>query len=141
MRCRDDFAGTHSLCHPKPGIEGVIAIADEVSGRLIPGEGFAQLLNRPRCGGMLHNGHEHDAPALVGENHEDEQQTARHGRYYEEVCGHDLPNVVRQKGAPGLGHWPPAPDHVLRDRVLRDVNSEFQQFAVDSRRAPERKGF
>jgi hypothetical protein len=44
---------------------------------------------------MLSHGHMHDAPALVGEDHQNEQQAARRGRYHGEIRGHHLSDVIR----------------------------------------------
>lgn len=50
----------------------------------------------------VRDGHVHQAPALMGEDHEDEQQAARRGRHHEEVRGHDLPDVIVHGRAPRL---------------------------------------
>jgi hypothetical protein len=43
-----------------------------------------------------------------------------------------------QKGPPSLARRRPPFDHVLGDARLRDLKPEFEQFAVDARRAPKR---
>ena len=60
----------------------------------------------------------YDAPALVGEDHQNEQQAARRGRHHEEIRGHDLSDVIRQElamgdrvviiGSPEAARAPPA---------------------------------
>jgi len=89
---------------------------------------------------MLGHSHMHDPPALVGEDHQDEQQAARRGRHHEEIRGYHLPDVIRQERAPRLGRRAPRADHVFRDGRLTDVNAQFQQLAVDPGSAPERVG-
>lgn len=76
-----------------PPIERVIAIPEEVSRGLVPGERFAQLLGGPRRGGMVGDGDVHDASALVRDEHQDEQQTARRRGDDEEVGGHHRKGV------------------------------------------------
>jgi hypothetical protein len=63
---------------------------------------FAQLLGGPRRGGMAGDGDVHDASALVRDEQQDEQQTAGRRRHDEEIGGHHLSEVIRQKRAPGL---------------------------------------
>jgi len=46
----------------------------------------------------------------------------------------DLPEVIREKGAPGLRGWPAVASHVFPDAGLTDINPELQQFAMDPRR-------
>lgn len=51
---------------------------------------------------MVGDGHMHDAPALVGEDHQDEQQATGRRRHDEEVRSGDLAEVIRQEPAPRL---------------------------------------
>ena len=51
---------------------------------------------------MVGDGHMHDASALMGEDHQDEQQATGRCRHDEEVRGGDLVEVIRQEGAPRL---------------------------------------
>jgi len=56
----------------------------------------------------------------------------------EEVGGHDLGDVIREKRAPRLGGRAPTPHHGLRDSRLADRDSELEEFAVNSWGAPQR---
>jgi len=51
---------------------------------------------------MVGDRHIHDAPTLVGEDHQDEQQATRRRRHDEEVRSDDLAEVIRQERAPRL---------------------------------------
>ena len=51
---------------------------------------------------MVGDGHMQDTAALVGDDHEDEQQATRRRWHDEEVRGGDLVEVIRQEGAPRL---------------------------------------
>ena len=111
---------------------------EQVARRLVPRKRLAQLLGRPRRRRMCGNRDMPDASPIVGEEHEDEQEAIGHGRDHEEIGRHDLADVIRQERAPGLGGrlaWAP---HVFRDRRLTDVDLQFQQFAMNPRRAPTR---
>jgi hypothetical protein len=46
--------------------------------------------------------------------------------------------VVMQEGAPSLGWRSTTLDHVLRDAGRSDLEAELEQFAMDSRRSPQR---
>jgi hypothetical protein len=67
----------------------------------------------------------HDPAAFVRQDHEHEQEPARRSRYDEEVGGGDLLDVVCEERAPRLRRRRGWPRHVLRDRCLRDVETEL----------------
>ena len=46
--------------------------------------------------------------------------------------------MIMQKSAPPLARRSPSPDHVFGDAGLRNLKPEFEQFAVDARRAHSR---
>ena len=74
----------------------------------------------------------------MGEEHQHEQEAVGRRRDHEEIGRDDLADVIPQECAPGLRGRPAPTCHVFRHRRLRDVDPEFQQFAVDPRRAPAR---
>jgi len=57
------------------GGERVIAIPEEILRRFIPRKRLAQLLRGPRRGRMVGDGHVDNTPALVSEDHQDEQKS------------------------------------------------------------------
>jgi hypothetical protein len=79
-----------------------------------------------------------DTSPIVGEEHQDEQEAGGHGRDDEEIGRHDLADVIPQERAPGLRGRPAPATRVFRDGRFTDVDPEFQQFAVNPRRAPAR---
>jgi hypothetical protein len=60
-----------------------IAIAQEIPWSLVPGKGFDHLLRRPLGGRMLGDVEVYDTPPLMGEDDEDEEHAACHGRHRE----------------------------------------------------------
>jgi hypothetical protein len=74
----------------------------------------------------------------LSEEHQDEQEAIGRGRDHEEIGRHNLADVIPQERAPGLGRRLVVATHVFRDGRLTDVDSEFQQFAMNPRRAPAR---
>jgi len=138
VRRGEHFLNPHGLRRGLQGVERVIAIVDQVSRRLVPREGLAKLLGRPRRRRMRGDRDVPDASPIVGEEHQDEQEAAGRGRDHEEIGRYDLADVIPQERPPGLrGRLAPAP-HVSRDRRLTDVEPEFQQFAMNPRRPPTR---
>lgn len=90
----------------------------------------------------------HDASAIVGQHHQDEQEAARHGRHHEEVGRRELFPVIRQEGAPCLGRsgtvagnggpciWRRSPDR-CRSRV--SARSETRTDIIGKQRIHDRR--
>ena len=89
---------------------------------------------------MLRHSNMHNASAVVGEEHQNEQQPACRCRDDEKVGCDELLHVVRQEGAPRLRGWDLSADHVFRDGCLRDREAKLEQLPVNARRTPERIG-
>jgi len=71
-RCREHFLDPDRLRGDLQAVERVIAIVEQVSRRLVPGKGLAQLLGRPRRRRMRGDRHVPDASPIVGEEHRHE---------------------------------------------------------------------
>src|SRR5260370_33011870 len=82
----------------------------------------------------------HRASPIMAKNHEGAQELKRDGGHDEQVYGDQVLGVVFEKGSPLLGGRLLVPDHVLGDRSLRHLYTEFQEFAMDARRTPARVG-
>jgi hypothetical protein len=68
----------------------VIAIVDYlISSGLVPQKRVTQLLGRPRRRRLRGDGHVSDASSIVGEEHQDEQETVGRSRDPEEIGGDD----------------------------------------------------
>jgi hypothetical protein len=77
-----------------------------------------------------------DVVPSVAEDHEAVEDAEGGRRDGKEVDAGGAVHVVLQEGAPGL-RWRLVPvRHVLGDRGLGDGDTELEQLAVDSRRAP-----
>ena len=79
-----------------------IAIVQEIPGRLVLRKGVSQLLCRSGRCWMRGDRHVGNSSAVVGEDDQYEEQPECHRRYYEEVGGHDLAHVIREKRPPQL---------------------------------------
>ena len=69
---REYFLDSHRLRGGLQAVERMIAIMEQLSRRLVPRKGLAQLLGRPRGRRMRGDRHVPDAPPIVGEEHQDE---------------------------------------------------------------------
>jgi len=120
------------------GAVDLIPIPNEVLRRLIPGECLGQLACDPFSRRVCCDVDPDQVSAVQPNNDEGIEQIEANGRNNEQVHGGNVRRVVPQKGAPSLA-WRSTPlDHVLGDSRLRDLKSELEQFAVDTRRTPKR---
>jgi hypothetical protein len=71
---------------------------------------------------------------------QDEQDAKRRGWYGEKIDCDDVAQVVVEKSPPGLRWRLASPGYQPRNGSLGDFNAELLQFAMDSRRAPQRVG-
>ncbi|MGH7006117.1 MAG: hypothetical protein ACREIP_19410, partial [Alphaproteobacteria bacterium] len=53
------------------------------------------------------------------------------------IDGRDVGSVIAQEGAPTLGRWPAALDHVLGDCRLGHLEAELWELAVNAWRSPQ----
>jgi hypothetical protein len=100
-------------------------------------KGLKKLLRGPFCGGMRRDVEVNDAAALMRENEEDVENAEGDCRDGEEIDRSKLLGVVLQKCSPSLRGWFGMSGHVLSDGCLGDIDTEFEQFAMDTRSAPE----
>jgi hypothetical protein len=124
-RCREHVLNPERLRGEPQAIECVIAIVEQVSRRVVPRKGLAQLLGRPRRCWMRRHGDVPDASPIVGEEHQDEQEAVGRSRDLEEIRRHDLADVVPQECAPGLRRRLASEPNVFRNGRLTDVDPQF----------------
>ncbi len=110
---------------------------EQISWRGLPRKRFSDLLGGPRGGRMCSDGDVHDAPSMVGEHDQHEQQQARGRRHHEKIGGRDLLQVIRQEGAPGLRRPSRKAGACILRRWLDHGDAKLQEFAVNSRCTPE----
>jgi len=79
----------------------------------------------------------HDAPALVVQDDEHEQEPKRSSRYNEEIDGRQAAHMVAAECLPGLRRRLRVSDHVLGNSGLTDLDPKLEKFAVEARCAPQ----
>ncbi len=94
------------------------------------------LPSGPDCGGMARDVEVEEFAAVMPQDDEDEEEAEGDGGDKEEVDGHHVAKVGRQKGPPRRGGAPRGSAHVLGDRELGDVVPEEGKFGLDPPPAP-----
>jgi len=77
-----------------------------------------------------------NATTIMGQHEKHVEDLETDGRDGEEIDGDELRDVVLEEGAPSLRRWLAATHHVFAHAGLADVDTEFEQFAVNSRCTP-----
>jgi hypothetical protein len=102
----------------------------------IPGECLKDLICGPFCSWMgCHIEMQHTS-TVVRHNEEYEQDSKADCRDHQEIDGYHCFEMIFKKCAPGLRRWFATAGHVFGDSSLRHFDAKFQQFPVDTRRAP-----
>ena len=138
-RCRADGRETEGFDgSTERWVEGRVAIVEEEPRVRVVGEGLAELLSGPGGRGVLRHIDMQDAPPVVSQDDEDEEEPAGERGHREEVDGDGRADMVLKECPPGLRGWRPPARHQPGDCPLRYLESQLQQLAVNARRAPER---
>src|SRR6267143_1269260 len=136
---REDFGDPQAL-HAVPKLLAVdlVAVAQEIGRCGVVRESVHDLLGGPVGGGVLGHVEMDDAPAMVGEHDEDEEDAEASGGHGEEIDRDQVPDVIGQKRPPGLrGRGAPLREQP-RDGAFGHIDAELQELTMDSRGAPER---
>ena len=79
-----------------------------------------------------------DAPTMVSEHDENEEDAQAHGGHREEIEGDQVPDIVSKERPPGLGPRGASLWEQAGDGALGHIDAELEKLAMDSRGAPER---
>jgi len=122
-RC-EDFVDLHAL-HSGPKLLAVdlVTVAQEIGRRGVVREGVHELLGGPVGGGVLGHVEVDDAPAMVGEHDEDEDDAEPRGGHGEEIDRDQVPDVIGQKRPPGLTGWDARHREQPRDGAFGQIPS------------------
>ena len=117
---------------------GRVTVADEVAWRLVPRECFGDLSGDPFGGRICSHIGPDEPSALQTQDDQPVEKFEPDGRNDEQIDGGDVGGVIAQERSPTRRGWATTSAHVLGDSRLSDVDAEFQQLAMDARRAPKR---
>src|SRR5215813_941095 len=123
---------------PEGIAEDSIAVAQQVTWKLVKGERFSQLLSGPLRGWVGSHIAVDNATAVVGRHQKHVKNLEANGRHSKEVDGHQLLQVILQEGAPSLRRRFAAAHHVFAYAGLADVDTELEQLTVNPGCAPTR---
>src|SRR5215471_2520006 len=115
-----------------------ITISQQIFRCGVERKGFQHLLRGPFRRRMSRDIEMDDASAIMCENDKHEKNFKPSSVDREEVDRSQLRYVIVKERSPRLRWWLGMSDQVFGNRSLRDLNSEFEQFAVDPRRTPKR---
>ena len=117
-----------------------VAVTDQIPGNRIPRKRSDELSAGPFSRWMFGDVKVNDAPPIMGEHEEHEQDAEPDGGHREEVDGDQALEVIVEERPPTRARWFPVADHVLGDRRLGQIDAEFQELAVNPGSAPQRVG-
>jgi hypothetical protein len=137
---REDFRDLPAL-HTMPEVFAVdpVSIAQEIGRRGVVRESVHDLLGGPVGGGALGHVEVDDAPAMVSEHDEDEEDAQAYGRHHEEIEGDQIADMVGEERPPRLGRRGAPLGKQSGDGALGHIDAELEELTMDSRRA--QRGF
>jgi hypothetical protein len=139
VRRRENLLDPHALhAVPKWLAVDLVAVAEEIGRGGVFREGVHDLLGDPVGGGVLGHVEVDDAPSMVSEHDDDEEDAEASGGHGKEVDRDQVPDMVSQERSPGLGGLGTALRDQARDGALGHVEAKLQELAMDSWGAPER---
>src|SRR5215469_16128129 len=107
-------------------------------GARVPWERFSDLARQPLGRRVAGHRKPQQLPTFVAENKKCKEPLKRNRRNHEQINRRNPLHMIAKEGLPSL-QWPIPPRyHVHGNRGLGDRDAEFEQFAVDLGRAPQR---
>ena len=133
VRRREDFTDAHAL-HALPEHVTVdrVAVAEEIGRRGVVREGVHDLLGGPVGRGVVGHVEVDDAPAMVNEHDEHEEDAQARGGNREEVEGDQISDMVGEERPPRLRRLGTPLRHQPGDGSLGHADTELQELAMDS---------
>jgi len=116
--------------------EDRVPVPQQVARNFVIGKCIPQLLARPLGGRMGGYIEVKNAATIMGQYQKHVEDLEANCGDREEIDGDELRDVVLQECAPSLRRRLPAAQHVFADARLPDVDTEFEQLAVNAWSAP-----
>ena len=102
-RCRWSVADAYGCETSSYGVTiGGVPVADEVLGRLLPGEGFGDLAGDPVGSGVGRDVDPNQVPSLEPDDHQAVEQFEAGGGHDEQINRTNLRDVIAQETLPAL---------------------------------------
>src|SRR2546425_154712 len=118
-----------------------VSITNQITRHLLLRKCFDHLLCRPSRRRMLGDIKVNHSPSFMRQNNKHKQHTQPGCRYREEVDRHEIADMVVQKGSPSLGGASAPFRHESGNGTFGNLDSQLEQFPMDSGCAPAQIGF
>src|SRR6267378_788093 len=118
-----------------------ISITNQIARRLILRKGFDNLLCRPSRCRMFGDIKMDQSASFVRQNNEHKQYAQSSRRYREEVDRHEIAYVIIEEGSPSLRRRGPSFRYESGNCTFGNLDSQLEQFPMNSRCAPAHIGF
>ena len=115
-----------------------VPVADQIARCRVPRKGFADLLCHPIRARMCSDAKILDAPPLMTQHNEYEQNGERGRRDHKEIDRNETAHVVVEERPPGLRRRLPIARQVFRHGRLGNVEAELQRLPMEPWSAPQR---
>src|SRR5258707_952979 len=120
------------------GAKCSVIVANEILRCRVPGERFSDLARQPLGRRVAGHRKPQQLPTFVAENKKCKELLKRNRRNHEQINRRNPLHMIAKERLPSL-QWPIPPRyHVDGNRGLGDRDAEFEQFAVNLGRAPQR---
>ena len=106
-----------------------VAVAEEIGRRGVVRQGVDELLSGPGGGGVLGHVEVDDAPAVMGEHDENEEDAEAGGRHGEEIDRDQVEEVVGEERPPGLKGPEAALRHEPGDGALGNLDAKLEELS------------
>src|ERR1700726_5330958 len=119
---------------------GPVPVTNEIAGSLLPPACFRDLICDPFCGWMRCDAKPQNMSPAVPHDQQSIKQAKRDCRHDKQIHRRDAVGMIADKGSPALRRRGSSLDHVFGDAGLSDIDSELEEFSMDSRHSPQRIG-
>ena len=131
------FDTQHLDLFPKLVSVNPISIPKQVFWCAVEWKGFDDLLGGPHGRWVSRDVKVENTTAVVSKHDKNEQNFKPDRMHREKIDRTELRDVVLEKCSPGLGWRLVMTDHVFRHRCLGSLDTQFQEFTANPRRAPD----
>src|SRR5262245_11884443 len=116
---------------------GAVIVTDQVGWRTVPWESLYDLLCQPFCCRMPRHSEPEQLATSVTDNYQRKQALECCRVNHAQIDRCDCFCMIAQKRSPGLRWRSVAPDQVLGDGRLGDLEPKLEQFTMDAGCTPE----
>ena len=113
-----------------------ISVTDQITWSVLPTAGFRELIGDPLGSRMRRYAEPQNLSPAVAHDQRPIEQPERDGRHHEQIHRGDFIRMTVKKGPPSLRRGSAPACHVFGDACLPYIDTELEQFAVNTRYSP-----